>query len=1096
MVFAPRLALVFVFLTIGTVWSLVGKLWSYKTGDRVYSSPALSPDGKVVYVGSTDKSLYAINAADGSKLWSYETGDSIYGVQSSPALSPDGKVVYVGSQDKSLHAINATDGSKLWSYETGDSVFSSPAVSPDGKVVYVGSWDNSLYAINAADGSKLWSYETRGALRSSPAVSPDGKVVYVGSQDNLLYAINAADGSKLWSYETGAGVRSSAGVESSPALSPDGKVVYVGSCAPWGASFYAINAADGSKLWSYQTMGGVQSSPALSTDGKVVYVGSLDKSLYAINAADGSKLWSYKAGWLSLISSPALSPDGKVVYVGSDDNSLYAINTADGSKLWSYETGDNFTEDTGESNCSGAACPPGKYGTQAGLSEPNPCFDCEAGTYQDEAGQTSCKAGDDTISPAEIQQIAIGLGVGLLAIIAASLLDLRYRSDKRNHSTPMFTAIGLAAIAVDILTAFKYFQGPTYADFPQERGWWGGIFVATLVVPIIGNIVILGRFLRNEGRSDPTFSDWMDEHMSKLRPIFFLAALKYGSVRLIHCRVAGLGFLSAPLSRRTTNKLRTYGTVTALLQDVPQLALIIYVAIKTDKSTWLTGAKLGLSVLTLVMAVVGLVVGLIAVRLSGDRRSYDVEGDGPSTVVDDEQDPFYLKMTESDKHKEGELGASATQAPGAGAAWGTSPSPSCKKRRLEVGKDGEASKLAASLSSGGPAAAAPTAAAAAAAPAAGNYEPWFDSVPEAQKLRLPTGEVLHDTAIVPDFCEAVLGGGGVDHRRVWAEFKALEFHPDGEPIPLSDGTAPVKVRGTHRALSYRGRAIARHKVWLQTDFDAGLKRYGYTGWQYAVAGGTFRVEAMPEVDRLRNAIQDKLQLRAPHTHWIGTYYADGDDNIGAHSDKMHDWAPGSCFIVLKLGAARRFEFTWEEPAITSAKLAQKRAEQALKAAQKRGTAPCSGGDDGDDGDNDGGGTRGAGGGGGGGGGGRGGDGAGGGGAGASSSSRAEAVIAQAKAELAAAKAATKAAVTGRRYPEVIFSEVLAPGTAVIVGSAANARVKHGVPVMPAGGGGCGASGSFVGRCITTTFPWADLRERLSGKKGGKSKGKSKGKGKE
>ena len=50
-----------------------------------------------------DKSLYAVNSADGSQKWAFPTGDE---VQSSPTLSPDGAVVYVGSQDNSLYAFN------------------------------------------------------------------------------------------------------------------------------------------------------------------------------------------------------------------------------------------------------------------------------------------------------------------------------------------------------------------------------------------------------------------------------------------------------------------------------------------------------------------------------------------------------------------------------------------------------------------------------------------------------------------------------------------------------------------------------------------------------------------------------------------------------------------------------------------------------------------------------------------------------------------------------------------------------------------------------------------------------------------------------
>ncbi|MBO35823.1 MAG: cell surface protein, partial [Verrucomicrobiales bacterium] len=77
------------------------KLWELKTGDFVYSSPAIGSDG-TVYVGSEDKKLYAINGKTGDKLWEFETGDIVF---SSPAIGSDG-TVYVGSHDKKLYAIN------------------------------------------------------------------------------------------------------------------------------------------------------------------------------------------------------------------------------------------------------------------------------------------------------------------------------------------------------------------------------------------------------------------------------------------------------------------------------------------------------------------------------------------------------------------------------------------------------------------------------------------------------------------------------------------------------------------------------------------------------------------------------------------------------------------------------------------------------------------------------------------------------------------------------------------------------------------------------------------------------------------------------
>ena len=68
-------------------------------------------------------------------------------------------MVYVGSNDNRVYALDASTGDLIWSYETGDDgVFSSPAVS--GGVVYVGSRDNRVYALDASTGDLIWSYGT------------------------------------------------------------------------------------------------------------------------------------------------------------------------------------------------------------------------------------------------------------------------------------------------------------------------------------------------------------------------------------------------------------------------------------------------------------------------------------------------------------------------------------------------------------------------------------------------------------------------------------------------------------------------------------------------------------------------------------------------------------------------------------------------------------------------------------------------------------------------------------------------------------------------------------------------------------------------
>ena len=285
--------------------------WTFTTGDKVISSPAIGMDG-TIYVGSNDHNLYAINPY-GSKKWKFVTRDK---VKSSPAIGSDG-TIYVGSMDEKLYAVNP-NGRKKWSVNIEHSVNSSPALGPE-DTIYIGSW--RLYAINPK-GRKKWSSTNIWFISSSPAIGSDG-TIYVGSNDKKFYAINP-NGILKWKYRTRNKI-----IGASASVGSDG-TIYVGSDDK---KLYAINS-NGSLKWKYKTKGAIVSSPAIGADG-IIYVGSRDKKLYAINP-DGSKKWEFATGgWID--SSPAIGSDG-TIYVGSSDGKLYAINP-DGSKKWAFATG-------------------------------------------------------------------------------------------------------------------------------------------------------------------------------------------------------------------------------------------------------------------------------------------------------------------------------------------------------------------------------------------------------------------------------------------------------------------------------------------------------------------------------------------------------------------------------------------------------------------------------------------------------------------------------------------------------------------------------------------------------------------------------------
>jgi eukaryotic-like serine/threonine-protein kinase len=130
----------------------------------------------------------------GKIQWTFATNGAI---QSSPAIA-DG-LVYFGSRNVKIYALNATSGIEQWEYQTGSWVEPSPTII-DG-IVYFGSNDSNMYALDARTGEKLWSFKTPLTITSSPAVA--GGVVYFGYEDYSIYTLDKLTCRKLWKFKTG-----------------------------------------------------------------------------------------------------------------------------------------------------------------------------------------------------------------------------------------------------------------------------------------------------------------------------------------------------------------------------------------------------------------------------------------------------------------------------------------------------------------------------------------------------------------------------------------------------------------------------------------------------------------------------------------------------------------------------------------------------------------------------------------------------------------------------------------------------------------------------------------------------------------------------
>ncbi len=301
---------------------LIGDIkWQVGTNGVIYSSPVLGKDG-VIYIGSWDHNLYAIRdeGTKGDVIWTFGTGNAVF---SSPVLDKQKEVIYFGSLDKLVYAIDL-EGEGKWQTDLGDWVFSSAAIGSDG-TIYIGCNNKKLYALNHTNGQIKWE-QNLGNMVSVPVLSDDG-TIYVGATDmsnyeGKFYALDSSDGSIKWTFDTP--------VISRPAIGKDG-TIYVGSLD---SKVYALDPVTHNSKWSFQTEAQVWSSPIVGED-ESIYIGSDDTYFYALTK-NGSLKWKCKTG-AEVRSSAAFGPSG-IIYIGSHDNDLRAIDPFTGEILWKIST--------------------------------------------------------------------------------------------------------------------------------------------------------------------------------------------------------------------------------------------------------------------------------------------------------------------------------------------------------------------------------------------------------------------------------------------------------------------------------------------------------------------------------------------------------------------------------------------------------------------------------------------------------------------------------------------------------------------------------------------------------------------------------------
>lgn len=248
--------------------------------------------------------------------WTFKTGNAIEG-----AVAIVSGVVYVGSADKHVYAIDLKTGQQKWKVPMGSAVTSSPAVRKDR--VYVGTTDGKLVCLTAADGKPVWEFAVEGAIKSG--VNFHGDNVLLGSRDIPLYCVGP-DGKKVWEFPIDGGSNGTPTVV--------GDRTFVAGCD---SIFHVLDAKTGKELGQVNLDDQAAATP--SVVGDFAYLGTMGKSqVVAIDLKNMKKVWTFEAPRRQQPFYASAATTEKLVVIGSQDKKVYSIDRQLGTERWNFTT--------------------------------------------------------------------------------------------------------------------------------------------------------------------------------------------------------------------------------------------------------------------------------------------------------------------------------------------------------------------------------------------------------------------------------------------------------------------------------------------------------------------------------------------------------------------------------------------------------------------------------------------------------------------------------------------------------------------------------------------------------------------------------------
>jgi outer membrane protein assembly factor BamB len=228
--------------------------WEKSLGGSVTTSPIIG--NEMLYFCSDDGFCYGVDKNTGHEHWVFGPEQRDLNVNtcnrcalkfSQPIF--DNNVIYAGSLDHNLYALDSRTGAVKWSFSTNGGILDAPSISDDR--IYLGSNDGNIYVLDARTGVEL--------LRFSMPAPPDGNSetgIYATPlvDSTTIYAVNGPlialdiqSGNVRWQFHSQSPLDQIIG---NPVMFENSII------APTMDAIYAVDKATGETVWQFSAIEG------------------------------------------------------------------------------------------------------------------------------------------------------------------------------------------------------------------------------------------------------------------------------------------------------------------------------------------------------------------------------------------------------------------------------------------------------------------------------------------------------------------------------------------------------------------------------------------------------------------------------------------------------------------------------------------------------------------------------------------------------------------------------------------------------------------------------------------------------------------------